>query len=308
LAEHPDVIGLGASTLDVISLVEKFPSREDVQETGDMILQGGGPIATALVTLSRLGLNTAMLDTLGDDWPGQYILSEFEEERVSTQYIRVISGQSSPVSTILVRENGDRFILFRRGSVPDLSPVDLPEELFKNAKILHLNGRHWEACLKACQMAQKYGVLISFDGGAGRYRDKLKEIIKLTDVCIVAKDFAEEHSKDTRVEHAAQALLDQGPSIVVITEGIKGSWIYTRNEDRFHQPAYEIQNVVDTTGAGDVYHGAFLFGYLQEGDLRSAAKIASAAAALKCQSLGGRTGIPRLSELKSFIMDIESGG
>jgi sugar/nucleoside kinase (ribokinase family) len=150
--------------------------------------------------------------------------------------------------------------------------------------------------------------MISFDGGAGRYHHKYREIIKMADICIVAMEFAVKYSQDTNVEHAAQILLDHGPSTVVITEGAKGSWVYTNDEEPFHQPAYKIHDVVDTTGAGDVYHGAFLLGYLQDGDLRRAAKFASAAAAMKCRSLGGRTGIPRLPELMSFLMDIESAG
>lgn len=301
MEKKPEVVGLGASTLDVVNLVEDYPIQEGVQEADDMILQGGGPVATAMVTLSRLGVPVAMLDNLGDDWAGKFILSEFQTEGVSTDHIHIASDRTSSLSTILVRKNGERSIIHQRGSAPEFSPEDLPERVIRSARILHLNGRHWDACLQACNMARKHQILISFDGGADRYQSKFAEIIPSIDICIVARDFAEKHTRSRSIEIAAQLLLNQGPSLVVITEGIRGSWIYSDEGEAFHQPAFEVSRIVDTTGAGDVYHGAFLYGVLKGLGLRESARMASVAASMKCGSLGGRSGIPRLPELIAYL-------
>ena len=307
MEKEPEVVGLGASTLDVLNLVEDYPVQEGVQEADDMILQGGGPVATAMVTLSRLGVPVAMLDTLGDDWAGKFILSEFQTEGVSIEHIRIATDRKSAVSTILVRPNGDRSIIHQRGTVPEFSSEDLPDRVISSASILHLNGRHWEACLQACNIARKHQVLISFDGGADRYQSKFTEIIPSVNICIVARDFAEKHARSMKIEIAAQLLLSQGPSLVVITEGRRGSWIYSDGGEAFHQPAFEVSRIVDTTGAGDVYHGAFLYGVLKGLGLRESARLASAAAAMKCGSLGGRSGIPGLPELRAYLTKIDGG-
>jgi sugar/nucleoside kinase (ribokinase family) len=299
--ERPEVIGLGASTLDVINLVDHYPLAEDVFEAESIAFQGGGPVSTAMVTLARLGVNVAILDTVGDDWVGKVILDEYRREGVSTENIHVMEGRYSPVSTILVGGDGSRSIVFHRGTTPGFAINDLPVELFRTARILHVNGRYWDTCLAACELARKNHMLVSFDGGAGRYLSRFNEIVPYLDICIVARDFANKHAGSTILEDAAQLLLSQGPAIVVITDGERGSWIYPSQDEHFHQPAFKLAKVVDTTGAGDVYHGAFLFGLLQGYGLERTARLASAAAAIKCQSIGGRKGIPDLAELNAFL-------
>ena len=167
--------------------------------------------------------------------------------------------------------------------------------------MLHLNGRHWGACVEAVNIAREAGVKVSFDGGAGRYRPELRQLLSLTDICIVARDFAEKYSDETEIEKAAGMLLNSGPELVVITAGIQGSWIYARGGRSFHQPAYLLPKVVDTTGCGDSYHGAFLFGLLREMDLERTAAFASAVAALNSQQLGGRSGLPTYEQAQAFL-------
>jgi sugar/nucleoside kinase (ribokinase family) len=297
-----DVVGLGASTLDVLTLVDHFPAGEEVWGAGEIAVQGGGPVATALVALARLGARVAMLDTLTDDWRGELLRQEFRREGVSTRYLRLAEGHTSPMASILVRQaDGARAIMFTSGSVPELPAESVPRDLIASARFLHLNGRHWEACLQACRYARANGVQVSFDGGAHRYRPQLRELLPLTDICIVARDFAEQYTGDTDLRRAADALLREGPRLVVITDGTRGSWVHPGEGRPFHQPAFAMPRVVDTTGCGDSYHGAFLFGLLKGMDLAQAAALASAVAALNTQALGGRQGLPRLEEARRFL-------
>jgi sulfofructose kinase len=296
------MIGLGASTIDIVSLVDHFPATEEIQRAEAMTVQGGGPVATAMVTLARLGARVAMLDQIGDDWRGSLILKEYQKEGVCTDYIQVGSGYESSNACVLVRkQDGARTIVYDPGTAPELSPSDVPRSLIESTRFLHVNGRHWEAMMQAIRWARAAGVQVSFDGGAHLYQPELRDLVPLTDICIVARDFAEKYTQAQDIQHAAKVLLESGPGLVVITDGVQGSWIFAREGQSFHQPAYVIPNVVDTTGCGDSYHGAFLFGLLQGRPLEQVASLASAVAALNSQRLGGRAGLPTLEQVRSFL-------
>jgi sulfofructose kinase len=292
-----DVVGLGVSSLDLLMIVDELPGEELVQRAHDSVLQGGGPVATAMVTLARLGSRTAMLDKVGDDWRGGLILDEFRKEKVSTAWMRIASGCRSSIASIMVRKrDGARTIVFSPGDAGELHPDEIPENVITGAKVLHLNGRHWNASLKAAQLARAHGVTVSFDGGANRYREDIPELIALTDICIVTRQFACDFSGSDDQEFSAKRLLDAGPEIVVITNGVEGSRLFSLNGEAFHQPAFNIGSPVDTTGAGDAYHGAFLHGIVTGLDLKECVALASAVAALNTRKLGGRSALPTKAE------------
>jgi sulfofructose kinase len=298
-----DVIGLGVSTVDVVSLVDHLPAEEEVQRAIDMTVQGGGPVATAMVALARLGVRVAMIDVIGDDWRGALIREEFQREGIDVVHLKVSKGCTSSTACILVtKENGARSIVYSPGTTPELSAVGIPRSVIASSKILHVNGRHWVACLQAVRTAHEEGVQVSFDGGSHRYRSEMKQLVPLTDICIVARDFAEKYTNETDIQKTAEVLIRSGPRLVVITDGIKGSWVHSREGQFFHQPAYLLPEVVDTTGCGDSYHGAFLFGLLKGLGLEKTASFASAVAALNSQHLGGRIGLPTYTQVESFLV------
>ncbi len=301
-----DVLGLGVSTLDIVTLVDHFPAGEEVQRAEDMVLQGGGPVATAIVALARLGARCAMLDTLGDDWRGRMILDEYRREGVSTEFLRTAEGCTSAAACVLVEKgSGARTIVYLPGTAPEVSPSMLPRQAIESCRILHLNGRHWEACLQAAGWRHAAGALTSFDGGAGRFRPEMRDLVPLCPLVIVARGFAADYTGTDDPQEAIACLLREGPRVVVITDGVRGSWVCAQGEAVFHQPAYRAPRQVDTTGCGDAYHGAFLFGVLQGWDLRQTAAFASAAAALNARHLGGRRGLPRQDEVFAFLQTAE---
>lgn len=302
MSDNFDVVGLGVSTLDLLMVVDDFPCGETVQRAHESVLAGGGPVATAMVTLARLGARTAVIDKLGDDWRGRLIVEEFRRECVDTGRVVTAAGRTSSIASILARKgDGARAITYSPGDAQELDPAELPCDLVPPCKILHLNGRHYQACLALAKQAREQGVLVSFDGGAHRFKPELVDLISLTDICIVARHFAFSFSGVSDVHASAAKLLESGPRIVVITAGTEGSWIFDREGDCFHQPAFEAGEVVDTTGAGDAYHGAFLFGLVRGHDLRSCAALASAVAAINTRKLGGRAALPSLDEAREFL-------
>ena len=257
-----DVIGVGAATRDRFLLVEDFPEGEGVTEVLATATDEGGPVATALAVLGVLGYRCHLVDGAGG--PGE--------------------------SVILVRRrDGARHILFGRGGGEEPGKEVVKAAWFEGARLLHLNGRHEAAARQAVVLAEAAGVKVSFDGGAGRYRETIRDLVAASQVIIVAREFAEKFA-GTEDLQAAAAVLRSLPKaeVVAITDGVRGSWVWSNAGEAFHQPAVRVVNVVDTTGCGDVYHGAFLHGLLSGWGLKECAAFASEWAAETARGLGGR--------------------
>ncbi len=300
-----DVVGLGVSTIDLLMVVDELPGGELVQKAHATAVAGGGPVATALVALARLGAKTAMLDRLGDDLFGRMILEEFGREGVDTSGIAIAQEKRSSQASILVRRrDGARAITFAPGDCGELDAAYLPVDAIRAARILHLNGRHWDASLRAAHVAREAGVRVSFDGGSHRFQPMHRELMPLVDICIVAHDYATAFTGAADPGKAALALVEAGPSIVAVTCGTGGSHVAARGGEQFHQIAFPVEHVIDTTGAGDAYHGAFLFALARGYALRDSACMASAAGALNTRALGGRAALPTLAEIESFLLEL----
>lgn len=299
-----DVIGLGASTIDILTLVERFPARREVQQALSTVVEGGGPVATAMVAVSRLGGSAAMIDSLGGDWAGGLVLRDFQNEGVETENIEIHRGQSTAISNILVSAvDGARAVMFVPSTAPEPSLSETQKAAIQSAKIIHMNGRHWNTCMQAIDLAKRQNVRVSFDGGADRFKPEMKSLVPLTDICIVARDFAEKYTGKTEPLLSAKFLLEEGPEIVVVTDGVNGSWVCTKAGDSFHQPAFLFPDTVDTTGCGDSYHGAFLAALVKGFGVEKAAAMASVVSGMNSRHLGGRAGIPSLSEVTKFLSD-----
>jgi sulfofructose kinase len=302
LHKEIDIVGIGVATLDILSIVDHFPVNEEVQKAYESAIDGGGPVATALAAASKLGAKTIMLDNLGNDWIGIDIREGLHKAGVDTSYIQVHQDCNSSIAQILVRK-GDaaRTIIYTPGNLFEFTWSNIQDELIRKAKYVHINGRHMGASLKACETAKFSGTKISFDGGAHRYRKELMQVIPLVDLLIASKHFAFEYTGKTNNEEAAKDLLNLGIETVVITDGIQGNWLYTKDIFAYHQPAYINKINVDTTGCGDSYHGAFLYSLCNGRDYKEAMMIASAVASINAKALGGRKALPHLKEVEEFL-------
>lgn len=299
-----DLIGLGMSVVDIIQLVPDFPKSGGVTEAPEIKLLGGGPVPTALCTASRLGARVAVIDRIGSDWQGELIRQEYQQYGVQTENLMLEPERTSTVANVLVRESdGERHIIFSKGNFTPLTESELPKDVLQSCRVLHLNGRHWPACLAAADIAKASGVMISFDGGAGRYEPKFDALLEKTDILIVARDFAEKYTQSEQLEDQLGALVKTGASILAITDGAEGSWFATSTGEVFHQPAYPVKSLVDTTGCGDAFHGGFLYAYTLGWSIRESAAFASAVAATNATGLGGRGHLPTLSEVRELLLN-----
>lgn len=296
-----DIVGLGLATVDIMTLVPRLPGHDDVFPARRILLEGGGPVATALVAAARLGATTAYLGPIAPTTWGSLARAGLEREGVDTRHAPTRATGEQAVSVILVDEaSGQRSILYDSGELLDLAPAEVPAELIASARALHLDGVHLEAAVHAAKLARQAGVLVSFDGGAGELWAGAERLLPLVDLLVVARCFAELHTGQADPLLAGPALLETyRPRQVVITDGARGCWYWDAGQrdvaQHFHQPAFTV-DVVDTTGAGDVFHGAYLYATLQNWSARRCLAFAAAAAALKCRALGGRASIPTTDE------------
>ncbi|MBW1701413.1 MAG: sugar kinase [Deltaproteobacteria bacterium] len=295
------VVGLGQSCVDYLGTTTLYPPEDGKIELTDLDMRCGGPASTALVTLSRLGISTSFLGSISDDLFGKKIIENLKNEKVDVSYLKVTPGYTSQFAFIAVTQrSGKRTILWHRGSVPHLTPGDVDLSFFQKARVLHVDSLMIEASIEAARQAKELGMYVVMD--AGTMRQGSKELAQLVDIIIASESFASPLvGLEAPVKNALHVLRDLGPKQVVITLGAKGS-IGLNDQGTFRQEAFQVKTV-DTTGAGDVYHGAYIYGLLQGWEMPKCMRFASAAAALKCEKIGAQTGIPDLGAIKSFTKE-----
>lgn len=321
-----DIVGIGASTLDRFIVVEHYPTGREVQQVVSSTTDGGGPVATALAVAGKYGARTAMIDSIGDDMVGRHILDDFKKYNVNTDAIHIETGEKSGVATILVKHStGERAVFFERSTAKEPAFLEVHKELIKNAFILHINGRHRQLMRSAMAIAKEVGTIISLDGGAQRYDEDMKPITEDSHIVIVARDYAEKYTGSTNLEDACRIIHDRGALIAGVTDGANGSYFVWPDGTAYRCEPFPQKSIVDTTGAGDSFHGAFLASLVNtihymngqentfiikpdstyinavdvlkhcaHSDLEKAAIFASAVASLNTQGIGGRSPLPTL--------------
>ena len=298
----PLVVGLGQCSIDVIGAVDEFPKPDEKTELVDLRIQGGGPVATALVTLARWGVRTACIGVVGGDTFGDFILSDLAGEGVDVSaMVRTPSARSQFALVVAEAGTGNRNIFWNRGvqAPPETASLDLA--MIPQASCLHLDGLMSEASIAAARLAHANDVPVMYDGGT--LREGSIELARLTDYLVVSHKFSIQYLDADDPPRAARKLAALGPAMVTVTLGAGGSVTFTKDR-AFTQRALEI-DAVDTTGAGDVFHGALIYGIIQGWDAARAVRTATAAAGLKCLEPGGRAGIPVLEEALKAAAGIE---
>lgn len=296
--EPPCVVGLGQCSLDILGQLDHYPELDQKAELNSLLLQGGGPVATALVTLARLGVPVAMVGAVGDDEFGQQICRGLQEENVDCSHLVRAPGAVSQVAFIAVDPLGHRNIFWHRGTASPALPDSVPDFLPASVRILHLDGLHLDAAIAAAERARSRGVVTVLDGGT--LRSGMERLLPLIDHLVVSEKFARQLPHCGDADDALHRLSGSGAQAVTITLGSSGSRTLCADGHLFSQPAFDV-DAVDTTGCGDVFHGGYIYGLLQEWPLRQTVRFAAACAALKTRAMGGRTAIPGLPEVLSFL-------
>ncbi len=293
------VVGLGQCSLDILGSLDRYPPVDSKCDLNNVFIQGGGPVATALVTLARLDVLSAFVGRIGGDDFGRRISRGLKDEGVDCQYLLVDKTAGSQFAFIAVEQGGGRRTIFcHRGNCRPLLVKDLPIELILSSRVLHLDGSQLEAALAAARQAKENGVTTVLDGGS--WRTGIAELLPLIDHLVVSARFAEHLLPGRPVREALPLLLAYGCRAATVTDGEAGSHTLCQDGKSFYQAAFAVK-AVDTTGCGDVFHGGYLYGLLQNWPLPRTVRFAAACAAIKTTALGGRTAIPTLNEVESLL-------
>ena len=293
-----DVVGVGINVIDYLFRVPRFPEPDTKSDALAVTTQGGGLTATAMVACARLGLRTRYIGKFGSDEIGRLAREMLIGEDLDLGGSVQAADAPHRLCVVLVEAGtGHRTIVRHRDPRIWLHPRELSCEAVCAGRLLHLDGYEGAAALQAARWARDAGIPVSVD--AEDSTERREELFRLTDILIVSHRFGQEVTGKASAAEILRGLASLGPSCVGVTMGAKGSALLHRG-DLVEAPGFSV-DVVDTTGAGDVFHGAFLYGLLQGWTAKHILLFANAVSALKCTHLGGRAGIPRAMEVRAFL-------
>lgn len=316
-AEHPlwphagrgerrfDVLGIGQNALDRLCSVRSPVVPGEKRSLPSFEERPGGQVATAVLTCARLGLRCAYAGRVGDDSAAEAVLAPLRAAGVHLDGVEVIPETPTQTAVILVDpDDGERTILWHRAPALHLTPAAAAGAGVESARLLLLDAADPEAATAAAQCAGRAGIPVILD--ADRYDAALDPLLALVDFPLVSRQFAETFSETGCVRETLRGLLRAGARLAVVTLGDRGA-IAATGEEVIEIPAAPV-SAVDTTGAGDVFHGAFAWAVLDGRAARPALRIAAAAAALNCRAAGAQGGIADRAALESFLQSWREDG
>lgn len=302
-----DVLGLGVAAVDDLFFVQSYPVADTKVRVSRKERHGGGLTATALVAAARLGSTCAYAGALGSDELSVFAREGLKAEGVDLSWVADREDARPIHATVIVdREAHTRTILLYGEGICGAVPNWPPEEVITGSRVLFVDYVGPEGVLRAARIASGVGIPIVADaeGGSGVEHE---ELMHLVDHLIVTSEYASRVTGREDPGEAVVALWHEGRQAVVATCGKSGAWYVDAGAPGRprHQRAFSV-DVVDTTGCGDVFHGAYASGLARGLDMAGRMELASAAAALKATRAGGQSGAPTLAEVEAFLREVGS--
>jgi sugar/nucleoside kinase (ribokinase family) len=294
-----DVVGLGLNATDTVLMVRDFPALGGKERVISSSTHAGGQVATALVTCQRLGLRTRYIGKVGDDEGGNVQLASLKREGVDLRYTRVVPHTPNQFGHILVDQaTGERTVFWDRDARLTVLPQELTEAAITSARALHLDGCDVEAALQAARWARRAGVLVVAD--LDTVYKKVERLFPYIDYLIASTKFLPTLTgRADPFQVLAHISSEHKMKAPGMTLGRDGALVY--HAGRFHYSPGFVVETVDTTGAGDVFHGAFIYGLLAGWPIERTLDFSNAMAALNCTALGARGGIKTQAEAEKLM-------
>lgn len=285
-----DVVGLGLNASDVAIEVPAYPAFNSKVEFAAASWQAGGQVATALVVCQRLGLRTKYVGRVGSDPMGRFQLHSLRAEGIDIEDVAIVRGCPNQTAYIIIDQaSGERTILWRRDARLTITPESLHPEMVSGARLLHLDGHDTGAAARAAAWARAAGVPVMAD--VDNIYPGLAALLDSTDYLISSAAFPGSYTGETHLFRALEQIQRRHRTLRLVAATLGCEGVLALEKGRFlYQPAYVIA-CRDTTGAGDVFHGAFLYGLLQGWPTERILDFSNALAGLNCQAIGARGGI-----------------
>jgi len=296
-----DAVGFGLNAVDHLIVVPEYPAFDTKIRLLAHRQSAGGQTATAMVALRRLGLKTAYAGRFGSDAEGKFGLQTLKDDNVNVDFAEVVEGARNQLAFIIVdARTGERTIIWDRDEKLAYKPDEAPAEFGSMGSVLHLDAHDPPACVRVAQAAHASGTIVSAD--IDNVYEGLLELLPLIDILIGSKEFPR---RVTGITDERAALIELkarfGCALVGMTIGAEGAVVYC-DGSFIESPGFAAPGGCrDTTGAGDAFHGGFLYGLLTGEDIETSLRFGNAVAAMKCSALGARTALPTRSELQKFL-------
>ena len=292
------LISVGHAALDRIYRINAFPPEPTKVRALESIEIGGGMAANAAVAAARLGAKVELWSRVGDDNAGAIVKAGLKAEKVDIRALESFEDARTSTSAIIVDGRGERMIVGMRDTSIPSSTSWLPLERITGTDVVLADLRWLEATRTAFTHARKAGVPTVLDADLGA-REALPDLLRATDYAIFSAPALREFAHGTTDEQRLADILTRGPRHAGVTLGADGyAWAEVGRNGR--QPGFKV-DVVDTTGAGDAFHGAFALALAEGQSVADCARFACAVAAMKCTRLGSRGGLPTRAEAEKFL-------
>jgi sulfofructose kinase len=291
------MVGVGLNATDTLIPIAALPARGSKVEFSSASVMPGGQTATAVVACQMWGLRTRYVGKLGDDDAARIHAEAFARAGVETQLISV-AGAVSPQSLIMVDGGGERTVFCRRDERLVLQPEELDRAWIENARALLIDGHEMSAATLAAKWAREAGIPVIAD--LDELYPGIDELISNIDYLIVSHDFPGRLMNDVQLDRALRNISERyGCRLAAATLGQDGVLAFD-GERLLHSAAYRVP-VADTTGAGDIFHAAFIYALLQGWPLERQLDFSCAAAALNCTAAGARGGIAPVTRIENLM-------
>ena len=300
------ILGIGDPCMDFLAFAEELPQRDKLIKLQEFGWQGGGKIATALAAAGRLGADVRIIGGVGDDAWGHFCIDDLKRHHVDTSGIFQDPGKETEFCICISEPiHMSRCLVYKRGSARTIGIPDLRPDFFAEADLVHLpymTAREvpemGPVMLEAARLAHAHGAQVSVDLDFAPTDDS--DFAQI-DILAASQYFFQNRFGDrTDYEACCDEMLALGVKKVIFTLGVSGCVGKSVSEPYFFAPGFKV-NVMDTTGAGDVFHGALLYALTRNMPWQQCAVFANAVAAIKCTRIGGRAGIPDLATVQNFL-------
>jgi sulfofructose kinase len=294
-----DLVGVGLNATDTLILVSHFPAYAGKVPVEAEILSPGGQVASAVATVAKLGLRAKYIGTVGDDERGRVQLASLRETGINLDDVEVRQNCPNQTAYIVIdRSTGERTVFWSRPDCLRVQPESITEEKIAGARMLHIDGHDTPAVEKAANIARGLGIPVSVD--VDTIYHGFDRVLGSIDYLVASSEFPVQWTNERDPFRALEMIQDEyRMKVAAMTLGAHGA--LARVDGAFiYSPAFVV-NCVDTTGAGDVFHGAFCYAVLEGMSMRDALEFSNAMAALNCTRLGARGGIATMNEARALM-------
>jgi sulfofructose kinase len=298
-----DVVGVGLNATDTLILLPRFPTYGGKLPFEREILSPGGQVASAMVTCAKLGLRAKYIGTLGDDERGVVQLKSLRSSGVNIDDIEIRANCPNQSAYILVdRTTGERTVLWHRAECLRIDPASLTGEKIAGARLLHIDGHDTPAVARATEIARRHRIPVTVD--VDTIYPGFERVLPNVDYLIASSEFPSRWTQEADPFRALAMLQEEyGMPLAAMTLGANGA--LARTDGRFvYSPGFVV-DCIDTTGAGDVFHGAFCYAVIESMPLHEALEFSNAMAALNCTALGARGRIASVEEARALMANGE---